>query len=149
MNRDTDRWSRESLRVGQETYKQMLDVLCQFLGSHLLPDQVKPAGLLVFAVVRACPEMAIPVPWCRNFRLGWCWVASITCANHFYHLQVVLPVIFKKLLVHQPKSSVLPLHESGVLWQKWMEMVPHGATGAPLLKHHEQMCLFVLKVIVD
>ena len=46
----------------EETYKQMLDVLCQFLGSHLLPDQVKPAVLLVFAVVRACPEMAIPVP---------------------------------------------------------------------------------------
>ena len=46
----------------EEPYKQMLDVLCQFLGSHLLPDQVKPAVLLVFAVVRACPEMAIPVP---------------------------------------------------------------------------------------
>lgn len=114
-----DRWSLEILRLGQETYKQMLDVLCQFLGSHLLPDQVKPAGLLVFAVVRACPEMAIPVPCCRNFRDG---VGShvLRCVNHFYHFQVVLPVIFKKLLVHQPKSSVLPLHESGVLWQQWI-----------------------------
>ena len=30
--------------------------------------------------------------------------------------KVVLPLIFKKLLVHQPKSTVLPLHEAGVPW---------------------------------
>ena len=30
--------------------------------------------------------------------------------------EVVMPLICKKLLVHQPKSTVLPLHEAGVPW---------------------------------
>ena len=34
----------------------------------------------------------------------------------FSKSKVVLPLIFKKLLVHQPKSTVLPLHEAGVPW---------------------------------
>ena len=89
MNRDMDRWAREILRfLGQETYKQMLDVLCQFLGSHLLPDQVKPAGLLVFAVVRACPEMAIPVlRSCKNFSCDAVGSHESHCVNHFYHFR--------------------------------------------------------------
>eukprot|EP00435_Cladocopium_sp_Y103_P073232 s33_g42.t2 len=114
-------------QTDKETYKQMLDVLCQFLGSHLLPDQVKPAVLLVFAVVRACPEMAIPV---------------------------VLPLIFKKLLVHQPKSTVLPLHEAGVSESEakwWLSLLCSAVRcgGANLLPFRHELEMIMRATFLD
>eukprot|EP00913_Durusdinium_trenchii_P002054 g1897.t1 len=105
----------------------MLDVLCQFLGSHFLPDQVKPAGLLVFAVVRACPEMAIPV---------------------------VMPLICKKLLVHQPKSTVLPLHEAGVSESEakwWLSLLCSAVRcgGASLLPHRHELEMIMRATFLD
>ena len=57
-------------------------------------------------------------------------------------------MIFKKLLVHQPKSTVLPLHESGVLWQKWMERCT-GATFQNTMNKCSHLYFSLLKVIVD
>ncbi|CAK9006905.1 unnamed protein product [Durusdinium trenchii] len=114
-------------QTDKDTYKQMLDVLCQFLGSHFLPDQVKPAGLLVFAVVRACPEMAIPV---------------------------VMPLICKKLLVHQPKSTVLPLHEAGVSESEakwWLSLLCSAVRcgGASLLPHRHELEMIMRATFLD
>ena len=113
-------------QTDKETYKQMLDVLCQFLSSNLLPDQVKPAGLLVFAVVRASPEAALPV---------------------------VLPLIFKKLLQGRPPTG-LPLHEAGVSESEakwWLSLLCSAVRsgGASLLPHKEELQMIMKATFLD
>ncbi|CAJ1370251.1 unnamed protein product [Effrenium voratum] len=101
-------------QTDRETYKQMVEVLCQFLGSHLLPDQVKPAGMVAFAISRACPEVALPM---------------------------MLPLMFKKLL---PRGSSVPLHEAGVSESEakwWLSLLSATVRcgGASLLAHRQPL----------
>jgi hypothetical protein len=47
--------------VDKATYKQMVEAVAQFVKTTLVPDQAKPAGFLVTAIVRACPEDSLPI----------------------------------------------------------------------------------------
>lgn len=113
----------------RETYGQLLELLSTFLSSHLLPDQVKPMGLLVSAVTRACPEVAMPV---------------------------LLPVLFRKLLPNYRAGGALAtgLHEAGVSESEatWLlsalcSSVRHG--GAALLPFRPQLEAVIRAALLD
>eukprot|EP00931_Biecheleriopsis_adriatica_P031464 TRINITY_DN18449_c0_g1_i1.p1 TRINITY_DN18449_c0_g1~~TRINITY_DN18449_c0_g1_i1.p1 ORF type:complete len:2089 (+),score=437.43 TRINITY_DN18449_c0_g1_i1:57-6269(+) len=70
----------------KDTYKRMVEVVADFVRGTLLPDQVKPTGLLVSAIVRAFPEISLPI---------------------------MLPIFFKKLLPSKGATSVA-LHDTGI-----------------------------------
>ena len=104
-------------QTDKETYKQMVEEVSQFVSSNLLPDQVKPAGQVIFAISRASPEIS---------------------------LSMMLPMFFKKILAS--RSTAVPLHEIGVSESeaKWFlsllsALVRSG--GSCLLAHKTQLSL--------
>ena len=112
-------------QTDKETYKQMVEEVSQFVSSNLLPDQVKPAGQVIFAIARASPEIS---------------------------LSMMLPMFFKKILAS--RSTAVPLHEIGVSESeaKWFlsllsSLVRSG--GSCLLAHKTQLELVIRSALLD
>ena len=112
-------------QTDKETYKQMVEEVSQFVSTNLLPDQVKPAGQVIFAIARACPEIA---------------------------LSMMLPLFFKKLLAS--RTTAVPLHEVGVSESeaKWFlsllsALVRSG--GSHLLAYKQQLQTIIRSALLD
>ena len=111
-------------QADKETYKQMVEEVCQFVSTNLLPDQVKPAGQVIFAVARACPETCLPM---------------------------MLPTFFKKLI---PSRSAAPLHEVGVSESeaKWFLSLLSAVVrsgGSYLLVYRQQLETIIRSAVLD
>lgn len=102
----------------KDTYKQIVEVISRFVSTTLLPDQVKPTGLLISAIVRGWPEISI---------------------------ELLVPMFLKKLLPRRTSTSTTTaLHltgasESEVRWflSALCATVRHG--GATLLAYRADL----------
>ena len=111
-------------QTDKETYKQMVEEVSEFLGTNLLPDQVKPAAQVIFAIARACPEVS---------------------------LSMLLPKFFKKLLPHQSPAA---LHEVGVSESeaKWFLSLLSASVrsgGSWLLAYRQQLEAVIRSALLD
>jgi hypothetical protein len=108
------------------TYEQMTKSVAQFVETTLLPDQVKPAGLLVSAIVRCDPDISLPI---------------------------LMPVLLKKLLKPIGAAKV-PFHEAGVSdseakWNLSMLAATVRAGGSRLLTYKTDIESIVRSALLD
>jgi len=109
------------------TYKRILDRLVEFVTRTLMVDQVKPAADFARGVVRANPDVAIPI---------------------------VLPPLMKKLLPKKASASVAPMHELGLSDSeaKWglhllAGIVRHG--GEALVNFRSELETIIQSALMD
>eukprot|EP00930_Biecheleria_cincta_P054815 TRINITY_DN41214_c0_g1_i1.p1 TRINITY_DN41214_c0_g1~~TRINITY_DN41214_c0_g1_i1.p1 ORF type:complete len:2072 (-),score=373.64 TRINITY_DN41214_c0_g1_i1:15-6230(-) len=113
----------------EDTYKQLVEIVAEFVRATLLPDQVKPTGLLLSAIVRACPELSLPT---------------------------LIPILTKKLLAGRKSAAgqVQALHQTGLSESEatWLLSVLAAVVrtgGAHLLEYKSDLEAVIKSALLD